>query len=155
MKLAWAGSAVFSRIIHEENSIPEEDWQNQSLAILRKHCAIFIPAVVCTICILSCIPETLTHLRLSLKRKGMVQTVYAVWRGGGGKTLLTLSSQRQFCFHLWWQVVVHNLLFRVEKGGAEGQKFSVIRTSPSIYTARLDEGRKESVIYLSWKVLNF
>lgn len=52
-------------------------------------------------------------------------------------------------------MVVHNLLFRVEKASVEEQKCSVIRTSPSIYTARLDEGRKGSIIFLSWTVLNF
>jgi len=80
----------------------------------------------------SCILGTVTHLRLTWDRKGMILTVYGMWGAGGGKTLLMLSSQRQFCFHLWWQMVVHNLSFRVEKGDAEGQNFSVMRTTPSI-----------------------
>ena len=56
--------------------------------------------VVCSVCTLSSIPETLLHLRPPLDGKGMVQTAYGMWETGGGKTLLTVSSQRQFCFHL-------------------------------------------------------
>lgn len=90
-----------SKIIPEQNNIPEEDWQNHSLAILGKHCTTFLPVVVCTICSLLCIPEILTHLRLSLDRKGMVQTVYEILEAGRRKALLMLSSGKQFCFHLW------------------------------------------------------
>lgn len=87
-----------SKIIPEQNNIPEEDWQNHSLAILGKHCTTFLPVVVCTICSLLCIPEILTHLRLSLDRKGMVQTVYETWGAGERKSLLTLSFTKSVLF---------------------------------------------------------
>ena len=116
--LEWAGGTASSEIIHEQNNSPGEkarvSWYFGSFAK---------PSHLWWYCTL-----------LNSWSPHSPQVQFGQEGAGGGKTWQTLS-RGQGCFHLWWHVVGRNLLIHVSEGGAEGQKFSVTRTS-STYTAR-------------------